>query len=96
MTLGKPDTLTFRWLTGILVTIVLALVAFWARDLSGQVSALSSQVSALSTAIGDQKAATAEIRGQLGEVVGRLRRIEDNQDADLLINRSNNRRERAP
>jgi hypothetical protein len=31
--------------------------------------------------------ATAEIRGQLGEVVGRLRRIEDNQDADVLINR---------
>ncbi len=80
MTLGKPDTLTFRWLTGILVTIVIALVAFWARDLSGQVAALSSIVR-------EQSVATAEIRGQLGEVVGRLRRIEDNQDADVLINR---------
>jgi len=87
MTIGKPDTLTFRWLTGILVTIVLALVAFWARDLSGQVAALSGQVTVLSTVIGDQKAATAEIRGQLGEVVGRLRRIEDNQDADAMIGR---------
>lgn len=78
MTVGKPDTLTFRWLTGILVTIVLALVAFWARDLSGQVGSLSLVVR-------EQSIATAEMRGQLGEVVGRLRRIEDNQDADVII-----------
>ena len=80
MTVGKPDTLTFRWLTGILVSIVLALMALWARDLSAQVAALSS-------AMRDQNVATAEIRGQLGEVVGRLRRIEDNQDADAMIRR---------
>lgn len=80
MTLGKPDTLTFRWLTGILVTIVLALVAFWARDLSGQVSQLT-------TIVREQSIATAEMRGQLGEIAGRLRRIEDNQDADVMIGR---------
>ncbi|MBA3836481.1 MAG: hypothetical protein C0499_02325 [Zymomonas sp.] len=80
MTLGKPDTLTFRWLTGILVTIVLALVAFWARDLSGHVGALHADVR-------EQSIITAEMRGQLGEVVGRLRRIEDNQDADVMIGR---------
>lgn len=80
MTLGKPDTLTFRWLTGILVTIVLGLLAFWARDLSGQVASLTKVV-------GEQSIATAEMRGQLGEIAGRLRRIENNQDADVIAGR---------
>lgn len=80
MTVGKPDTLTFRWLTGILVSVVFALVAFWARDLSAQVGALTAVVR-------DQSLLTAEVRGQLGEVTGRLKRIEDNQDAATMSGR---------
>jgi len=84
MTIGRPDTPTFRWLAGILVTIVIALVAFWARDLSGQVSSLGGIVR-------DQSLITAEMRGQLSEITGRLKRIEDNQDAEVLMGRRRTR-----
>lgn len=75
MTIGDTNTLTFRWLTGILLTVCFALVAFWARDLSGQVGGLAAVVR-------DQTVETAVMRGTLMETNARLKRIEDNQDAE--------------
>lgn len=66
MTVGKPDTLTFKWLSGILITIVFTLLGFWARDVSGQISIVKDKVS--------------YIEGQLPSMNARLMRIEDNQD----------------
>lgn len=74
MTVGDTNTLTFRWLAGILLAVCFSLVAFWARDLSAQVSALAAVVR-------DQSVATAVMRGTLMETNARLKRIEDNQDA---------------
>ena len=74
MTVGSPNTLTFRWLTGILVTICLALIGFWARD-------LSAQVGGLALVVREQAIETAVMRGTLMETNSRLKRIEDNQDA---------------
>lgn len=80
MTVGNPNTLTFKWLAGILLTVCFALVAFWARDLSAQVSALAAVVR-------DQSVATAVMRGTLMETNSRLKRIEDNQDAAVMMGR---------
>jgi hypothetical protein len=74
MTAEEKNTLTFRWLAGILLAICISLVAFWARDLSAQVAALAAVVR-------DQSVATAVMRGTLMETNSRLKRIEDNQDA---------------
>ena len=77
MTVGRPDTLTFKWLAGILITIVLALVALWAQNLSAQVSTIETKVDI-------QSAATADIQGQLKLNAVRLQRIESNQDRVML------------
>lgn len=80
MTVGDTDTLTFRWLAGILLAICFSLVGFWARD-------LSAQVSALATVVRDGAVETAVIRGTLMETNSRLKRIEDNQDAAVMMGR---------
>ncbi len=74
MTVGRPDTLTFKWLSGLLVTVVLGFLAFWAKDLSGQVQDMSDQITV-------QGAALSNIQGELPQINARLKRIEDNQDA---------------
>jgi hypothetical protein len=78
MTVGKPDTLTFKWLTGILVTIVFTLVGFWARDLTAQVKEVGAQVNIVSVKV-------SNVEGKLPQIEARLKRIEDNQDADIMI-----------
>jgi hypothetical protein len=73
----QTNTLTFKWLAGILLGICFSLVAFWARDLSGQVSALAAVVR-------EGAIETAVMRGTLMETNYRLKRIEDNQDAAVM------------
>lgn len=73
MTFGSGN-LTFKWLTGILVTVVFTLTAFWASNLTGQVLSIGRKV--------DEQAMTiSKIEGQLPQMAERLKRIEDNQDA---------------
>lgn len=73
MFLGS-GSLTFKWLTGILVTVVFALTALWANNLTGQVRDIGKKVD-------EQAPVIAEMKGQFPQMAARLKRIEDNQDA---------------
>jgi len=80
MTLGKPDTLTFKWLSGLLITIVMTLLGFWARDVSTQIKDVGVSVTVLREGVTTQGKSVSNIEGQLPAINARLKRIEDNQD----------------
>ena len=69
--------LTFKWITGILVTCVMALTALWAEN-------LTKEVKSISTSVTIQGQAVANIEGQLISNGVRLKRIEENQDKVML------------
>ena len=73
MMFGGGGNLTFKWLTGILISLVLTLTALWAGNLTTQMNIIGKKVDA-------QAASISKIEGQLPQMADRLKRIEDNQD----------------
>ena len=80
MAIGKPDTLTFKWLSGILITILITLLTLWAKDVSGQIRDVGASVTILRENVTAQGKLISNIEGQLPAINARLKRIEDNQD----------------
>jgi hypothetical protein len=70
------DALTFKWLTGILVGLLVMVTAAWATDMRSRVSELESQHADVGRGLARQEAI-------LFSIDQRLKRIEERQDRSL-------------
>jgi hypothetical protein len=74
--LGTLDTLTFRWLAGILLGLLTAVVGF-------EMHTVSESLTEVRTEVVTNGKLVAEMQGQLLQNNSRLQRIEANQDKVL-------------
>lgn len=69
----RTDSLTFRWLTGILLTVILLGATAWARDVQGRVANAESALSGAQIQQAAMNQQLLDIKEQLVEIKSLLR-----------------------